>query len=131
MLLTRSDRSRSVTRGGHRMDGHDLVLRGGRVIDPETGLDGVRDVAVFGGRVTAVSEQPLPGGRVVEVSGLVVCPGFIDLHSHAQTVAEHRLQALDGVTTALELEGGVTPVAVAYERLAAEGRPLNYGASAS
>lgn len=113
------------------MDTHDLVLRGGRVIDPDTGVDAVRDVAVDGGRVTAVSAQPLPGRRVVDVSGLVVCPGFIDLHSHAQTVAEHRLQALDGATTVLELEGGVTPVAVAYERLGVEGRPLNYGFSAS
>ena len=113
------------------MDTHDLVLRGGRVIDPDTGTDAVRDVAVDGGRVTAVSEQALSGRHVVDVSGLVVCPGFIDLHSHAQTVAEHRLQALNGATTVLELEGGVTPVAVAYERLGAEGRPLNYGFSAS
>jgi imidazolonepropionase-like amidohydrolase len=61
----------------------------------------------------------------------VVAPGFVDLHSHAQTVGSHRLQAFDGVTTSLELEAGALPVAAAYSRARVEGRPLNYGYSAS
>lgn len=109
----------------------DLVLAGGRVIDPETGLDAVRHVAVTGGRISAVSESPLSGRDELDASGLVVCPGFVDLHSHGQGVAEHRLQALDGVTTAMELEAGAHPVADAYRRAEAEGRPINYGFSAS
>ncbi|HZD65256.1 MAG TPA: amidohydrolase family protein [Acidimicrobiales bacterium] len=110
---------------------HDLVLRNGRVIDPASGLDGVRDVGVMGGRVSAVSEAPLSGRTTVEASGKVVCPGFIDLHSHGQQIPEQRFQALDGVTTALELEAGARPVAAAYRRAAAEGRPINYGYSSS
>lgn len=101
------------------------------MIDPLSGLDAVRDLGIDGDRVTAVSEAPLEGRVVVDVSGSVVAPGFIDLHSHAQTTAEHRLRALDGVTTALELEAGMSPVAAAYDRMAQHGRPINYGFSAS
>ena len=108
-----------------------LVLRGGRVIDPETGLDGVRDVGVDDGTIRAVSAEPLAGRDVVDVTGLVVCPGLIDLHSHGQGVAEQRLQALDGVTTALELEAGIHPVDAAYRAAAREGRPINYGFATS
>ncbi|WP_192918238.1 amidohydrolase family protein [Streptomyces spectabilis] len=110
---------------------HDLVLRGGRVLDPESGFDAVADVGVTGHSISAVSAEPLTGHQVIEVAGLVVAPGFIDLHSHSHTVAGHRLQALDGVTTALELELGLSPVGEAYRVAAVEGRPLNYGFSAS
>jgi hypothetical protein len=73
---------------------------------------------------------PLKSREIVDVSGLVVAPGFIDLHSHAQNLPGHRLQALDGVTTTLELEAGALPVADYYEAATAEGRPLNFGYSA-
>ena len=109
----------------------DVVLRGGRVIDPESGLDAVRDVAIADGRVTAVGTALAPGRAEVDVAGQVVTAGFIDLHSHVNDIAGLRLQALDGVTTALELEAGVTPVAAAYRRAAAQGRPVNYGYAAS
>lgn len=108
-----------------------MVLRGGRVIDPETGLDGVRDVGIDGRRVAAVSEEPLEATTVVDVRGRVVAPGFIDLHSHAQTLAGRRLQACDGVTTVLDLEAGRAPVTAAYEREALHGSPVHYGWSAS
>jgi len=109
----------------------DLVLRGGRVIDPESGLDAVADVAVTGGRVTAVGAGLPPGRAEAGAAGQVVTAGFIDLHSHVNGIAGLRLQALDGVTTALELEAGITPVAAAYDRAAAQGRPVNYGFAAS
>jgi cytosine/adenosine deaminase-related metal-dependent hydrolase len=109
-----------------------MLLRNGRVIDPESRTDDVRDVLVREGRIAAIGEHIEAGdARVIDVTGLVVGPGFIDLHSHTHSIAGHRLQALDGVTTALDLESGVLPVARAYERAAAEGRPLNYGFSAS
>ena len=68
---------------------------------------------------------------MLDAAGCVVAPGFVDLHSHAQTVSGHRLQAFDGVTTALDLEAGRASVTVAYADAGAEGRPLNYGFSAS
>lgn len=126
---------------------HDnLLLTGGRVIDPGSGFDGPADVHVAGGRIVAVTSRPAPGTavgadapatpvpdgtRVLDVSGLIVGPGFVDLHSHVHTIAGMRLQALDGVTTALDLESGLMPVATAYADAAAQGRPLNYGFSAS
>lgn len=109
----------------------DLLLRGGRVIDPESGLDDVVDLAVNGGRITAVGAAAPRAREVLDVSGKVVTAGFIDLHSHAQTIPSLRLQALDGVTTALELESGAGDVGVAYAAAAREGRPINFGYSAS
>ena len=109
----------------------DVVLRGGRVIDPGSGLDAVQDVAVTGGQVTQIGNA-LPRARAdLNVAGLVVTAGFVDLHSHVNDMAGFWLQALDGVTTALELEAGVTPVDAAYRSAAAEGRPVNYGFATS
>jgi dihydroorotase-like cyclic amidohydrolase len=116
-----------VTRTTHT---HDLVLAGGRVIDPETNLDRICDVGIDGGSVTALGEG-LTGVTTVDVRGLVVAPGFVDLHSHAQTLPGRRLQACDGVTTALDLEAGRSPVDLAYAREAKRGSPINYGFSAS
>ncbi len=110
---------------------HDLVLRGGRVIDPETGVDAIGDVAVSGGRIAEIGIGIGPATIDLDVAGHVVTAGFIDLHSHTTDVTGLRLRALDGVTTALELEAGVSPVESAYRRAAAEGRPVNYGFAAS
>lgn len=109
---------------------YDLVLRGGRVIDPESGLDAVRNVAVRDGRIAAVTAGPLEGREVVDVSGLVVAPGFIDLHAHGQDAFSRDLQVRDGVTTALELEGGVWPVAAWYAEREGTWR-INFGATVS
>jgi dihydroorotase len=107
---------------------YDVVLAHGRVMDPASGLDGVRYVGIRGGKIAAVSEAPLQGRTVLDVSGLVVAPGFIDLHSHGQTPENYRFKARDGVTTALELEVGVSPVPEWYR--AREGQALiNFGAT--
>ena len=109
---------------------HELVLANGRVIDPETGFDRVCDVGIDGASITAVGDR-LDGATTVDVGGLVVAPGFVDLHSHAQTLPGRRLQACDGVTTALDLEAGRAPVEIAYAKEAKRGSPINYGFSAS
>lgn len=109
----------------------DLVVANGRVIDPQTGLDAVRSIGIRGGRIESVSTTPLQGRVALDAGGLVVAPGFIDLHAHGQDLPAARMQAFDGVTTALELESGTLPVAAAYDTTAREGRPINYGFSAS
>jgi hypothetical protein len=109
-----------------------ILLRGGRVVDPGTELDSTADVLVSGDRVLAVgTDLRAADAEEVDVTGLVVGPGFIDLHSHVHSVAGQRLQAMDGVTTALDLEAGLMPIARAYDEAARAGRPLNYGFSAS
>jgi dihydroorotase len=108
----------------------DLVITGGRVMDPESGLDAVRHVGIRAGKIAAISEQPLQGAAVINAAGRVVAPGFIDLHAHGQSAESNEYQAHDGVTTALELEGGVASVAKFVELR--RGRALvNFGASAS
>ncbi|MBW2268495.1 MAG: amidohydrolase family protein [Deltaproteobacteria bacterium] len=108
----------------------DLVLRGGRVIDPETQLDAVRNVGIRDGVVQAVTAESLEGRETLDVRGLVVAPGFIDTHSHAQTPSGQTYQVRDGVTTALELEAGVHPFPGTQQQL--EGVALiHYGASAN
>ena len=109
---------------------YELVLDGGRVMDPETGLDAVRNVGIRDGKVVRISSEALSGRRVIHASGLVVAPGFIDLHQHGQELESQRVKALDGVTTALELEIGAPDVAQFLK--AKEGHSLiHYGTSAS
>jgi dihydroorotase len=107
---------------------YDIVLTGGRVIDPASGLDAVRHVAVRGTQIAAVSATPLAGKTVIDVTGLVVAPGFIDPHAHAQTLEGNRFQARDGVTTALELESGALPIDDWYASRKGQAL-LNYGAT--
>ena len=109
---------------------YDLVIEGGRVIDPETGLDGVRNVGVRDGKIARVSPEALNGRRVIHAGGLVVAPGFIDLHQHGQELESQRVKALDGVTTALEMEIGAPDVAQFLK--SKEGHSLiHYGTAAS
>ncbi|MDX6751145.1 amidohydrolase family protein [Geminicoccaceae bacterium 1502E] len=110
---------------------YDLVIAGGRTIDPESGLDAPRHVGIKDGKIVAVSETPLVGTIKIDATGLVVAPGFIDIHSHALNVPSTWMQAFDGVTTTFELERGAWPLAAAYDEVAAQGLPLNYGFSVS
>ena len=112
------------------VESFDLVIAGGRVIDPESGLDAVRHVGIRGGAVAAISESPLTGNTTIDAAGLVVAPGFIDLHAHGQDPVSSRFQAMDGVTTALELEIGAFPVDRWYARRGGASL-INYGASVS
>jgi N-acyl-D-aspartate/D-glutamate deacylase len=108
----------------------DVVIVGGRVLDPETGLDAVRTIGIRNGRISLVAPAgTVPAARdTIDARGLVVAPGFIDLHSHGQDSINYAFLARDGVTTALELEIGTYPVAPWYARR--EGKSLvNFGTS--
>ena len=106
----------------------DLVIANGRVMDPESGLDAVRNVGISGGKIRVISEGALNGKTILDAKGLVVAPGFIDLHEHGQEPRNYQFQAHDGVTTSLELEAGTDDVDKWYA--AREGKALiNYGVS--
>ena len=107
---------------------HSLVIEGGRVIDPESGLDAIRNVGVTGGRIESITDGDLEGDETIDAAGMVVAPGFIDLHSHGQDHENYEIQARDGVTTALELEVGAGDIDAWYAER--EGRAVvNFGAS--
>ncbi|MGV0999524.1 MAG: amidohydrolase family protein [Fluviibacter sp.] len=112
---------------------YDLVIKGGRVVNPENQMDQVANLGVKSGKIVYVGDDDISGDDVVDVTGkgFVVAPGFIDLHHHAPYVVSHWMSAYDGVTTALELELGSSPVSRAYERAEARNLPLNYGFSVS
>ena len=65
----------------------DTAIVNGRVMDPETGLDAIRSIGIRAGRIAAISQDALTGRTIIDAKGLVVAPGFIDLHSHGQTDA--------------------------------------------
>jgi dihydroorotase len=107
---------------------YDLVIAGGRVIDPESGLDAVRNLGIRAGKIVAISIGTLEGKKTIDAKGLVVSPGFIDLHEHGQEPRNYEFQAHDGVTTSLELEAGTANVDQWYARR--EGKSLiNFGVS--
>jgi len=112
-----------------RPERYELVIDGGRVIDPASGLDAVRNVGIRGGSIRAVSEDRLDAPTRFDATGMIVAPGFIDLHSHGQNEENYRFKAMDGVTTALELEVGTPDVDDWYSQR--EGKSLiNFGVSA-
>ena len=109
---------------------YDLVLEGGHVMDPESGLDATCNLGITKGKIARISSDPLVGERVLSAKGLVVAPGFIDLHQHGQDNDSGRVKAFDGVTTALEMEIGVPDVASFLKQK--DGHSLiNYGTTAS
>ncbi len=107
---------------------YDIVLIGGRVIDPETKLDTIKNVGIINNRIAQVSSEPLKGKEMINVAGLVVAPGFIDMHVHGRSNVEQEYQLHDGVTTALELEYGIEFLTQWYESRKSKAL-INYGAS--
>lgn len=107
---------------------YDAVIVNGRVMDPESSLDAVRNVGLRAGRIAAITTEAIRGRRTIDAKGLVVAPGFIDLHEHGQKPENYEFQAHDGVTTSLELEAGTADVAAWYAER--EGKSLiNFGVS--
>lgn len=118
----------ATTFSGKTAGEYDVVIIGGRVMNPETGLDAVRNLGIRDGKIQAITAQMLHGRQQINARGLVIAPGFIDLHVHDMHDEHHRAQAMDGVTTALELEIGTADVDAWYAER--QGRTLvNYGVS--
>ena len=104
----------------------DIIIRNGKIIDGSGNSWYYGDIAVKDGRIVAVGRQlNYDGKKTIDATGLIVAPGFIDLHAHGQNVPSNTYQLMDGVTTALELEMGTYPLDVVKSR---EGHSLlNYG----
>jgi N-acyl-D-aspartate/D-glutamate deacylase len=117
-----------VARNPAAQETYEVVISGGRVMDPDSGLDAARNIGIRAGKIAAISQSTLHGMTTIDAQGLVVAPGFIDLHEHGQEPRNYQFQAHDGVTTSLELEAGTADVAQWYAQR--EGKSLiNFGVS--
>ena len=87
------------------------VIKGGRVIDPSTGADGVRDIVIKDGRIESVAQDvSIPNAEMIDAAGLVVTPGLVDMHVHLRDPGQtHKEDILTGCSAAAA--GGVTSVA--------------------
>jgi N-acyl-D-aspartate/D-glutamate deacylase len=112
------------------VDRYDLVILNGRVIDPESGLDAMRHLGISAGKIRELSTDTLHGETVIDARGLVVAPGFIDLHQHSHNHEADRAKVLDGVTSALDMEGGAGDVDLWYAERSGKAL-VNYGAAVS
>ena len=117
--------------GVFAQDTFDLVINNGRVMDPETMYDDIANVGIKDGRIAVITKKDIKGKETIDATGKIVSPGFIDLHSHGLNLGDYRLQAVQGVTTALELESGVLPIGEFYKGQATKNIPINYGAAAA
>jgi len=93
-----------------------MVVKGGRVIDPESGFDRQADVGIDGATITAISQQPLRGRASVDATDKVVAPGFIDVLSYEPEDVGTRFKISDGVTTNLGMHGINADAAPFFER---------------
>ncbi len=108
---------------------YDIVIKNARVIDPETNTDDILNVGIIGDKIAEIGKTSLTGKKIIDGTGKILSPGFIDLHAHGQTNNENEYQAFDGVTTALELEVGVDTL-TGYYKARKDNSLLNFGASA-
>jgi len=117
--------SRSASSGGKDLD---IVILNGRVVDPESNLDAVRNIGIREGKIQMITEKKITGKTTIDAGGLVVAPGFIDIHQHGQDAENYRYKVMDGVTTVLELELGTADVDKWYNER--EGKSIiNHGVS--
>lgn len=111
---------------------YDVVILGGRVMDPETGFDSVANVGVSGDRIAVITNDSITGTRSIDASGHVVTAGFIDQHFHWTRPVGYKLALRDGVTTAMDLEGGSLGSQVERYYALHEGQSqINYGTAVS
>ena len=107
---------------------YDLVIRGARVVDPETNLDQVRNIGIIGKEISAVTSDAITGKEVIDATGLIAAPGFIDLHAHGQDPYSEKVSIFDGRTTQMDLEGGALPIPEYFDAKAGVSLS-NYGTS--
>lgn len=129
-LLTFSGESELATHSARTQQGvlYDLIIVHARVMDPESGLDAVRNVGIAGGKIRSISTRALRGRDTVNATGLVLAPGFIDVHQHGQDSTAYAVEATGGITSAFELEDGTGDVDQWYAERAGKAM-INYGVS--
>ena len=92
----------------------DIVILNGRVMDPETNFDGVRNVGVKDGKIAIITEASIKGKETIDATGHVVAPGFIEGHQHATDPFSRKVNLRDGLTTQMDFEAGAGDIAKWY-----------------
>jgi N-acyl-D-aspartate/D-glutamate deacylase len=108
---------------------YDIVVVHGRLMDPESGLDTIRNIGISGATIKIITTEEIAGLTTVDAKDLVVAPGFIDLHQHDHESSDYALKVMDGVTSTLELETGTADVEGWYARRSGKSL-INFGVSA-
>lgn len=109
---------------------YDLVINNGRVMDPETNFDGIRNVGIKGGKIAVITKNKIKGKETIDATGLVVAPGFIDGHQHCIEPYAYRLMLRDGRTTIMDLEiGAYGPKLDEFYKRREGNAPVNFGVS--
>jgi len=111
---------------------YDVVILNGRVMDPETNFDAVRNIGIKDDRIAVITKDEITGKETIDATGHVVAPGFIDTHNHWQRTMGYKLALRDGVTTSFDLEFGTVGSKVAgwYAERAGKTQ-MNYGTASS
>lgn len=111
---------------------YDIVIQGGRVMDPESGFDAVANIGIRGEHIAIITQRPIDGVMMIDAAKHVVAPGFIDTHYHGTLPLHYRLALRNGVTTVMDLEFGTLGTRVEEWYAAREGRSLiNFGTASS
>ena len=105
----------------------DVVFNGARVVDPETGFDRIANVALVGGVIAEISDQPIAASREVDVSNQVLSPGFIDILSYQPNGYGEWWKVADGVTSNVGMHGLRFDAAEFYDEWTNAGVPINFG----
>jgi len=93
---------------------YDVVILNGRVMDPETQFDAVRNVGIRDGRIATITDATIEGRQSIDAGGLVVAPGFIDLEQHGLGPWGIKVNLRDGVTTQMDFEIGAANIALLH-----------------
>jgi len=121
---TRTEPAPSTTVDDHL---YDLVVEGGRIVDPDSGFDGVANVGIDGDTVTTIADGPLTGRRTLNARGLVVAPGFIDVLSYPVNGYGEWNKVADGVTSNVCMHGIDGTMERFLARSAGHAPPVNVG----
>ena len=131
-LIFTSCQQTATKKGADPNQEFDVVILNGRVMDPETNFDGIRNVGVKDGKIAIITEESIKGKESVDAKGLVVAPGFIDGHQHCHEPYIYRLMVRDGRTTIMDLEFGAYGPTIDQWYKKREGKaPLNFGITVS
>jgi N-acyl-D-glutamate deacylase len=93
---------------------YDVAINNGRVMDPETNFDGVRNVGIKDGKIVAITADAIKGKETINAKGHVVAPGFIEGHQHATDPFSRKVNLRDGLTTQMDFEAGAGDIAKWY-----------------